>query len=85
MILFMSRDTCSDSIVTLLRVCFMGHRTIIARYVVKWGIAQTCLCETKYQGGGSHNSGGVLTSLERCRAIWGFVAIVSQYDEIYGH
>ena len=31
---------------------FMGYRTIIARYVAKWGIAQMCLCETKYQGGG---------------------------------
>ena len=30
---------------------FMGYRTIIARYVAKWGIAQMCLCETKYQGG----------------------------------
>ena len=29
----------------------MGYRTIIARYVAKWGIAQMCLCETKYQGG----------------------------------
>ena len=31
---------------------FMGCRTIIARYVAKWGIAQMCLCETKSQGGG---------------------------------
>ena len=30
---------------------FVGYRTIIARYVAKWGIAQMCLCETKYQGG----------------------------------
>ena len=30
---------------------FAGYRTIIARYVAKWGIAQMCLCETKYQGG----------------------------------
>ena len=30
----------------------MGYRTIIARYVAKWGIAQMCLCETKCQGGG---------------------------------
>ena len=29
----------------------MGYRTIIARYVAKWGIAQMCLCKTKYQGG----------------------------------
>ena len=31
---------------------FMGCRTIIARYVAKWGIAQVCLCDAKYQGGG---------------------------------
>ena len=31
---------------------FLGYRTIIARYVAKWGIAQMCLCETKCQGGG---------------------------------
>ena len=30
----------------------MGYRTNIARYVAKWGIAEMCLCETKYQGGG---------------------------------
>ena len=31
---------------------FVGFRTIIARYGVKRGVAQMCLCETKYQGGG---------------------------------
>ena len=31
---------------------FMGYRTIIARYVAKWGIAQMCLCKTKYPEGG---------------------------------
>ena len=30
----------------------MGYRTVIARYVAKWGISQMCLCKTKYQGGG---------------------------------
>ena len=30
----------------------MGCRTSVAQYVAKWGIAQMCLCETKYQGGG---------------------------------
>ena len=43
---------------------FMGYRTIIARYVAKWGIAQMCLCETKCQGGVSHQFGGLLTSLK---------------------
>ena len=36
---------------------FMGYCTIIARYVAKWGIAQMCLCGTKYQGGVSHHFG----------------------------
>ena len=41
---------------------FVGYRTIIARYVAKWGIAQMCLCETKYQEGGiAPFLGGVLT------------------------
>ena len=26
---------------------FMGYRTVIARYVAKWGIAQMSLCEAK--------------------------------------
>ena len=64
---------------------FLGYRTIIARYVAKWGIAQMCLCETKHQGGGvSHHFGGVLTSLTKYRAIWGTAAIVSQYRAIWG-
>ena len=48
-ILFISRDACSDSIAKLFRACFCGggggYRTIIARYVAKWGIAQMCLCK----------------------------------------
>ena len=64
---------------------FMGYRTIIARYVAKWGIAQTCLCETMCQEGVSHHFGGVLTSLKKYRAIWGIAAIVSQYRAIWGH
>ena len=64
---------------------FMGYRTIIARYVAKWGIARMCLCKIKYQGGVSHHFGGVLTSLKKYRAIWGIAAIVSQYRAIWGH
>ena len=66
-------------------VFFMGYRAIIARYVAEWGIAQMCLCETKYQGGYRHHFGGVLTSLKEYRAIWGIAAIVSQYRAIWGH
>ena len=64
---------------------FMGYRTIIARYVAKWGIAQMCLCESEYQGGVSHHSGEALTSLKKYRAILGIAAIVSQYRAIWGH
>ena len=63
-----------------------GYRTIIARYVARWGIAQMCLRKTKYQGGGvSHHFGGMLASLQKYRAIWGIAAIVSQYRAIWGH
>ena len=64
---------------------FMGYRTLTARYVAKWGIAHMRPCETSYQGGVSHHSGGVLTSLEKYCAIWGIAAIVSQYRAIWGH
>ena len=30
---------------------FMGYRTIIARYVAKWGIAQMCLCKLSTKAG----------------------------------
>ena len=66
-------------------VFFMWYRTIIARYVAKWGIAQMRLCKAKYQGGVSHHFGGVLASLKKYRAIWGIAAIVSQYRTIWGH
>ena len=50
----------------------MGYRAIIARYVAKRGIAQMCLCETKYQGGVSHHFGGVLTSLKEVSRDMGY-------------
>ena len=84
-IFFISRDTCSDSIANSFVLVFMGYCTIIARYVAKWGIAEMRLCETSYQGGYRTNFGGVLTSLRKCRAIWGIAAIVSQYRAIWGH
>ena len=64
---------------------FMGYRTIIARCVAKCGIAQMCLCETKYQGGVPHHVWWVLTSFKKYRAIWGIAAIVSQYRAIWGY
>ena len=84
-ILFISRGTCSDSIAKLFRACFVGYRTIIARYVAKWGIAQICLCETEYQGGVSHHFGRVLTCPKKYRAIWGIAPIAKKYRTIWGH
>ena len=84
-ILFISRDTCSDSIAIFFVLVFMGYRTIIARYVAKWGIARMCLGKIKYQGGVSRHFVGVLTSLKKYRAIWSIAAIVSQYRAIWGH
>ena len=51
---------------------FVGYRTIIARYVAKWGIAQMCLCETKYQGEVSHQFGGALTSVKKVSRDMGY-------------
>ena len=63
----------------------MGYRTIIARYVAKWGIARMCLCATEYQEGVSHHFWELPSSLTKCRGIWGIAAIVSQYCAIWGH
>ena len=64
---------------------FVGYRAIIARYVAKWGIAQTYRVKLSTKGEVSHHFGGVLTSHEKYRAIWGIAAIVSQYRAIWGH
>ena len=42
-ILFISRDSCSDSIAKLCRACFRWYRTIIARYVAN-GVSRRCAC-----------------------------------------
>ena len=53
--LFISRDACSDIVLQPLSRLFLlwdiAVRTIIARYIATWGIAQMCLCEANYQGG----------------------------------
>ena len=50
----------------------MGYHTIIAQYVAKWGIAQTCLCETKYQGGGIAPFWGSANLLEKVSRDMGY-------------
>ena len=69
--LFISRDTCSDASATLFHDCFHGVSHNYRAICCKWGVAEMCLCETKYQRGVSHHFGGLLTSLRRYRAIWG--------------
>ena len=44
-IFFISRDACRDSITRFFGACFVGCRTMIARYVAKWGITQMCQCK----------------------------------------
>ena len=57
---------------SILCLFLWGIRTIIARYVAKWGIAEMCLCESKYQGGVSHHFGGAPTSLKKYRRDMGY-------------
>ena len=53
-VMFVAIASQNSFVLVLVCVCVGGggYRTIIARYVVKWGIAQMCLSETKYQGRG---------------------------------
>ena len=52
MILFISRDTCSDGIVKLFGAscCAVSHNYRAIH--CKMGYRTVCLCEIKYQGGG---------------------------------
>ena len=54
------------------RACFCGVSPVIAGYVAKWGIAQMCLCETKYQGGVSHQFWGAANLLEKISRDMGY-------------
>ena len=52
---FMSRDTCSDSIIQLFCDCFLGYRTIITRYVAN-GVSHRCAyVRLSAEGGLSHH------------------------------
>ena len=68
-ILFISRDTCSNSIANFYCVCFCGVSQNYCAICCKRGIAQMCLCKTKCPGGVSHHFGELLTSLEKHHAI----------------
>ena len=43
-ILFISRDTCSDSIAKLFRACFCGVSQIIAQNMLQNGVSHRCAC-----------------------------------------
>ena len=86
-ILFISRDACSDSIAKLFHACFCGGIAQLPRDTLQNGVSHRCVCvklSTK-GGGASHHFGGVLTSLQKYRVIWGVAAIVSQYRAIWAH
>ena len=63
---------------------FMGCRTIIARSVVTWGIAQMCLCEIKCKRGGNRAI-WLLACLEKYRTLWGTAVIASHYRVIWAN
>ena len=49
--IFISRDTCSDSIAKPFRACFYVVSHTYRANVAKWGIAQMCLCQLSTKGG----------------------------------
>ena len=55
---------------TFFVLVFMGYRTIIMRYVAKWGIAQLCWCETKCPKGIAWFWGECHPPLQGIAAIW---------------
>ena len=59
-----------------------------ARYTLQNGVSHRRACvklRAKRGAGVSHQFGGLLTSLQKCRAIRGIAAIASQYHVIWGH
>ena len=87
-ILFISRDTCSDSLAKQFRACLNGGGGIarLLRDTLRNGISHRFACaKLSSKGGVSHHFGGALTSLKKFCAIWCLAAIVSQYRAIWGH
>ena len=86
-ILFIPRDTCSDSIANpFVLVCFLNGVSHNYRVICcKMGDRRYVPVQNYVPRGVSHHFGGVLTSLKKYRAIWGIAAIVSQYRAIWGH
>ena len=85
-ILFISRDTCSDSIAKLFCACFLWGIAQLSRDMLQNGVSHRCaFVKLSTKGGVSHHIGEVLSSLKKYRAIWGIAAIVSQYRAIWAH
>ena len=86
-VLFISRDTCSDSIAKLFRTCFYGvshnYRAICCKMGYRTYVSVRLL--SAKGGGVSHRFGEALTSLKNYRAMWGIAAILSQYRAVWGH
>ena len=85
-ILFISRDTCSDSIAKLFRGLFSWGIAQLSRDILQNGVSHRCACvKLSIKGRLSHHFGELLTSLKKYLAIWGIAAIVSRYRAIWGH
>ena len=72
-ILFISRDTCSDSIAEHFRACFIGVPHNYRAICCKMEVLRRCACvKLSTKGGVSHHFGRALTSLKKYRTIWGW-------------
>ena len=68
-ILFISRDTCSDSIAKRFRARFVGYRKL-SRNMLHNEVSHRCACvKLITKGGVSHHFGELLTSLKKYRAM----------------
>ena len=57
-ILFVSRDSCRSCRKSISCLFFMGYRTVLQRYVAKWGISHRCACvKLSTKGGVSQHFG----------------------------
>ena len=83
-ILFISRDTCCDSIAKLFCACFLWGIAQLSRHTLQNGVSHRCACVKLSTKGGYRTVFGAC-SLKEYRAIWGIAAMVSQYRAIWGH
>ena len=86
-ILFISRDTSSDSIAKLFRACFCGVSHNYRAIRSKMGYRTDVAVENDRSAKGRYRTilGDYETPFKKYRVIWGIAAIVSQYRAIWGH